>query len=187
MKMFLVFLVTFLAFCSAAPSPCCTENQWESGVSFFDQDKKIFVFGNMAYDYTNLRQYARTVTDVDGQRTFETDILLFANKTGYSILSANGKEQCRKFSIPTPMDQFCIPSNATYLNTFTIGGSLSVDNWRIDMKDETSFVGITSTGCIPVSATGAYSRYDLTEESYFNYVSGIANTTIFNPPSICSN
>jgi len=182
-----ILVCSLVALCFSAPTPCCTVDQFESAFSFYDQDQKEFIFGWTAYDYTNLREFSVIFSDVDYKDNNATVINFYANNTGYVITFTNGKNECKKIALNQQMTQFCVPNNAQYLNTVTIGGSLSVDNWSATESSESGFLSMTSTGCIPVSYTGVFSRYNVDNVGYVNYVAGISNSSIFNVPAICQN
>ncbi|GFN86264.1 mammalian ependymin-related protein 1-like [Plakobranchus ocellatus] len=178
--MHLLYLATFtaaavtLGFGQTSPEPpkCCIDRQFtvtigEVGGSVYPlTGNTVFVDGYilLAYDYYKQRVGAETHRkQPDGSEKVTRVLTDFAAKRQY----VDENNVCSILAITEPMEEPCLPANASFVGTATFGygsASLEVNTWEYESSTDKGRVLIrrtfTKSGCVPVV------------ESYYGMVEG---------------
>jgi len=180
------FCLGLFALSQAVPPFCCTTNQWSGMVASWDPQMTFFSFGYIAYDYTNMREFFTAIEMEGNDRVNVTYILDYNLQKGYRVYTYFGGDRCKEFPLNGPMQQYCIPNGAVFRGNFTIGQTLWANAWELIQGDTKAYLQITSSGCIPIRATGqTFGRNpNVDKENYFNIVNSV-NPAVFTAPSFC--
>ncbi|KAF4801064.1 ependymin related 1 [Turdus rufiventris] len=116
-------------------------------------------------------------------------ILLYKDAVMFQIEQVT--KLCSKISLTEPWDPYDIPANSTYEDQYSIGGpgdEVTVQEWsdRKPARKLESWVGIyTVKDCYPVQETYTKNYSVTTSTRFFDIHPGIADPSIFTPPSTC--
>jgi len=183
--LFIAFVLSLLALTSAQSYHCCTVNQWSALINNWDPMKEFFAFGDMAYDFTNNREFFTAIEHENGTRVNVTYIMLWASNKYYRIFTHLGRAQCHTFPLFGKMQPYCVPSMMMLRGNYTIGGTLSVNVYEWMGGDSKGHVQVSSDGCVPVKSDVFTMRNPNADtEEYFDWVPAV-NPSIFTPPSYC--
>eukprot|EP01092_Planopodium_desertum_P003360 TRINITY_DN15_c0_g2_i1.p2 TRINITY_DN15_c0_g2~~TRINITY_DN15_c0_g2_i1.p2 ORF type:complete len:219 (+),score=70.64 TRINITY_DN15_c0_g2_i1:30-659(+) len=176
----LVFALLF-AVVFAAPSPCCTPNQWNGKQVSWDPYRFVRREVTINYDYTNQRERF-DVQDYHGAPVVYSILILYQSNTMYTFNTTS----CAKTSLTTPMRQFCVPSNATYAGTITIGET-SANVWQEVYGDyRIDTIHTNDASCIPINIVAVdAARFDVDFNEFWN-VQASVNPAVFTVPPACS-
>jgi len=180
--------VLALALVALVSAYCCTPDQWSGRVSNWDPSRNVMSWGEIAYDYTNLREYFTAVERAQFPDRFvnTTYILLYSSQTGYAITEDNGQTTCKQFDLQYQMTQYCVQPPAINRWNVTVGGSLEGSVYHWQGQEAAGFALVAeAAGCIPISARQYFQRNkNVDEEEYYDVISSV-NPAVFTPPSFC--
>jgi len=117
------------------------------------------------------------------------DIIFLAKQAKQYHVDYN-KKTCSVTSFPGPFEQNCVPVGAKLTSTVTVGGSLKCNVYVTAQANNTFEVSVvTASGCVPVNNVH-FDESSKTQQvdiaNFWDYVPGIKDPTVFNPPSFCS-
>nr|XP_009931993.1 PREDICTED: mammalian ependymin-related protein 1 [Opisthocomus hoazin] len=116
-------------------------------------------------------------------------ILLYNDAVMFQIEQVT--KLCSKIALTEPWDPYDIPANSTYEDQYYIGGpgdKIMVQEWsdRKPARKLESWVGIyTVKDCYPVQETYTRNYSVTTSTRFFDLQLGIADPSVFTPPSTC--
>ncbi|KFP26337.1 Mammalian ependymin-related protein 1, partial [Colius striatus] len=116
-------------------------------------------------------------------------ILLYKDAVMFQIEQVT--KLCSKIALTEPWDPYDIPANSTYEDQYYIGGpgdQVMVTEWsdRKPARKLESWVGVyTVKDCYPVQETYTKNYSVTTSTRFFDLQLGIADPSVFNPPSTC--
>eukprot|EP01112_Ceratiomyxa_fruticulosa_P019343 TRINITY_DN631_c0_g1_i1.p1 TRINITY_DN631_c0_g1~~TRINITY_DN631_c0_g1_i1.p1 ORF type:complete len:221 (+),score=44.92 TRINITY_DN631_c0_g1_i1:77-739(+) len=184
-----LLLVCLLSFVIAAYSqaPCCTPNQWQD-YNFNWEPYRGFAAGiNITYDAVNTRTVAQIFENVGPERTRSLDIIaLYASKQIFMIDWK--RNRCVLADLTEPFEKACIPQQANFLTSITLGGSLNAYVFGWESFNGTYDISIVSAdgNCWPISNKILTGQSQIVDgDDSWNVTPGVANTNIFTPPSFC--
>lgn len=170
---------------------CCTPDQWEGFVgevvgvarkrSF--RPPSITALGmQLSYDATNSK-IESTAYVRDKQIKHIVD---FPDKKLYVVMD----DRCKEFNFTRPFKKFCTEgANKTGSMYYGVGdGALQADNYFGTTRNFVASATVTQDGCVPIGEVGwgkMRRDYVIFTVGYVNITSGIADPSIFNPPSSC--
>jgi len=166
----------------------CVPPVWEGLEINYDIQQDFRGFFNISYDSTNQRVRVFAAEEAGNRRgRFET-IALFQSKTLYEI--DHVANRCRKVPLNQPFEPDCLPSNATFATSATLGITLPVDVYRVQFGNGQDVVRgevvVAHAGNVPVSSLTFSPRAGLDHSNFFDITLGIKNPIVFTPPSICN-
>uniref|UniRef100_A0A8C9N909 Mammalian ependymin-related protein 1 n=1 Tax=Serinus canaria TaxID=9135 RepID=A0A8C9N909_SERCA len=121
--------------------------------------------------------------------TFFEYILLYKDAVMFQIEQVT--KLCSKIALTEPWDPYDIPANSTYEDQYYIGGpgdEVMVQEWsdRKPARKLESWVGVyTVKDCYPVQETYTKNYSVTTSTRFFDIHPGIADPSVFTPPSTC--
>ncbi|XP_057232947.1 mammalian ependymin-related protein 1 [Malurus melanocephalus] len=116
-------------------------------------------------------------------------ILLYKDAVMFQIEQVT--KLCSKIALTEPWDPYDIPANSTYEDQYYIGGpgdEIMVQEWsdRKPARKSESWVGVyTVKDCYPVQETYTKNYSVTTSTRFFDIHLGIADPSVFTPPSTC--
>ncbi|NXJ87091.1 EPDR1 protein, partial [Trogon melanurus] len=116
-------------------------------------------------------------------------ILLYKDAVMFQIEQVT--KLCSKIALTEPWDPYDIPANSTYEDQYYIGGpgdEIMVQEWsdRKPARKLESWVGVyTVKDCYPVQETYTKNYSVTTSTRFFDLQLGIADPSVFTPPSTC--
>ncbi|NWZ92257.1 EPDR1 protein, partial [Nesospiza acunhae] len=116
-------------------------------------------------------------------------ILLYKDAVMFQIEQVT--KLCSKIALTEPWDPYDIPANSTYEDQYYIGGpgdEVMVQEWsdRKPARKLESWVGVyTVKDCYPVQETYTKNYSVTTSTRFFDIHPGIADPSVFTPPSTC--
>ncbi|XP_008939599.1 PREDICTED: mammalian ependymin-related protein 1 [Merops nubicus] len=116
-------------------------------------------------------------------------ILLYKDGVMFQIEQVT--KLCSKIALTEPWDPYDIPANSTYEDQYYIGGpgdQIMVQEWsdRKPARKSESWVGVyTVKDCYPVQETYTKNSSVTTSTRFFDLQLGIADPSVFTPPSTC--
>ncbi|KAJ7415819.1 hypothetical protein WISP_76044 [Willisornis vidua] len=122
-------------------------------------------------------------------RRFFEYILLYKDAVMFQIEQVT--KLCSKIALTDPWDPYDIPANSTYEDQYYIGGpgdEIMVQEWsdRKPARKLESWVGVyTVKDCYPVQETYTKNYSVTTSTRFFDIHLGIADPSVFTPPSTC--
>jgi len=166
-------------------SICCTPDQYTGYAFTWDVEHSWEAGMNITYDYTGQRISTRIFERQDGQerRSLET-IVLFKSNQAFTI--DWNSQTCRADKPSHSLEQDCVPSNADLLAQPTIGGSLPAYLARYVGPDGEHVHETRAKGsCFPIETVTTHAQWGTSTTSFFDYVNGISNSSVFDVPSFC--
>jgi len=182
MKAALLIFAALIAYICAAPSPCCTPDQWTGDVLEWDDELDFFVVRHFTYDARLNR--LRADNEIHHTRTFKnTEILFYNNRVAYRIEAG----VCRKLTLSGNFQRICLPSNSTYEATVSIGNSLATDLFNFRDRARGVYLDdlVTSAECLPVTSMLITPRVRHEYSEVWNVVTSV-DPTSFQIPDICN-
>ncbi|XP_032938661.1 mammalian ependymin-related protein 1 isoform X1 [Catharus ustulatus] len=175
---------------AAAAEPCQAPRQWEGRTVFYEHGSGRNTRAAVSYDGLNqrLRVLEERKALIPCKKFFEY-ILLYKDAVMFQIEQVT--KLCSKISLTEPWDPYDIPANSTYEDQYSIGGpgdEVMVQEWsdRKPARKLESWVGIyTVKDCYPVQETYTKNYSVTTSTRFFDIHPGIADPSIFTPPSTC--
>ncbi|XP_061852672.1 mammalian ependymin-related protein 1 [Colius striatus] len=175
---------------AAGPEPCQAPLQWEGRTVSYDHSTGRNTRAAVSYDGPNqrLRILEERKALIPCKKFFEY-ILLYKDAVMFQIEQVT--KLCSKIALTEPWDPYDIPANSTYEDQYYIGGpgdQVMVTEWsdRKPARKLESWVGVyTVKDCYPVQETYTKNYSVTTSTRFFDLQLGIADPSVFNPPSTC--
>eukprot|EP01111_Echinosteliopsis_oligospora_P017292 TRINITY_DN743_c0_g1_i1.p1 TRINITY_DN743_c0_g1~~TRINITY_DN743_c0_g1_i1.p1 ORF type:complete len:237 (-),score=36.72 TRINITY_DN743_c0_g1_i1:79-753(-) len=171
-----------------SPSPCCTPDQWQGYNFAWDYERDFRAGLNISYDATNSLM-AIALSESHGpehQRTY--DIISNYDLKRQYIYDFRRKE-CYTTDLTEEFPKECIPDDAQFLASATIGATLPVDIFGFRVN-ETLIFATVAANCIPVEATtiirdNGRGEPDASTSHFWDITAGIADPSVFTPNAAC--
>ncbi|XP_071492279.1 development-specific protein LVN1.2-like [Diadema antillarum] len=201
----LLMLVAVVAV--SAQKRCCTPDQFMAGVgsTIGESDPgPTALYSNSygAYDFTNKRFGLNvTIAFLNDTSISYRLIQKFSTAGNFQWIIYDQYKLCIKQPVTAPAFQNCVPENATFYDTMSIGGpsGLMVDVWSYEMStpkdpvDGRVSATVIPKNCYPVGNSFVGVRYQgsesvpmVTTSGVFNMTEGIPNPDAwFTLPSYC--
>ncbi|XP_032844775.2 mammalian ependymin-related protein 1 [Tyto alba] len=141
-----------------------------------------------SFPYGKWDELLAILCKVTRERFFEY-ILLYKDAVMFQIEQVT--KLCSKIALTEPWDPYDIPANSTYEDQYYIGGpgdEIMVQEWsdRKPARKLESWVGVyTVKDCYPVQETYTKNYSVTTSTRFFDLQLGIADPSVFTPPSTC--
>ncbi|XP_068059723.1 mammalian ependymin-related protein 1 [Anomalospiza imberbis] len=175
---------------AAGAEPCQAPRQWEGRTVFYEHGSGRNTRAAVSYDGPNQR--VRILEErkalIPCKKFFEY-ILLYKDAVMFQIEQVT--KLCSKIALTEPWDPYDIPANSTYEDQYYIGGpgdEVMVQEWsdRKPARKLESWVGVyTVKDCYPVQETYTKNYSVTTSTRFFDIQPGIADPSVFTPPSTC--
>ncbi|KAL4237796.1 hypothetical protein ACF0H5_002508 [Mactra antiquata] len=184
-------LLAYLAVCWAqVTKPCATPTEWE-GIRVMT-DTSIPFKEAAKYTYDALNRRTRAIVEV--QQVIGVDY--------YDVLHLYNEDKEYRFHLKTktcnvtkprhPFFEIRVPSSSELLFDANVGAAqipgeyLTVQNWDTTFVDGDKYsITVTSTNCIPVSATYYRKNVGFIIENFYNVKLGISDPLAFLQRSEC--
>ncbi|KAM3679849.1 LOW QUALITY PROTEIN: mammalian ependymin-related protein 1 [Ammospiza maritima maritima] len=175
---------------AAGAEPCQAPRQWEGRTVFYEHGSGRNTRAAVSYDGPNqrLRILEERKALIPCKKFFEY-ILLYKDAVMFQIEQVT--KLCSKIALTEPWDPYDIPANSTYEDQYYIGGpgdEVMVQEWsdRKPARKLESWVGVyTVKDCYPVQETYTKNYSVTTSTRFFDIHPGIADPSVFTPPSTC--
>ncbi|NXV55562.1 EPDR1 protein, partial [Molothrus ater] len=185
-----VLLLRGGAAAAAGAEPCQAPRQWEGRTVFYEHGSGRNTRAAVSYDSPNqrLRILEERKALIPCKKFFEY-ILLYKDAVMFQIEQVT--KLCSKIALTEPWDPYDIPANSTYEDQYYIGGpgdEVMVQEWsdRKPARKLESWVGVyTVKDCYPVQETYTKNYSVTTSTRFFDIHLGIADPSVFTPPSTC--
>ncbi|NXD52296.1 EPDR1 protein, partial [Corvus moneduloides] len=185
-----VLLLRGGAAAAAGAEPCQAPRQWEGRTVFYEHGSGRNTRAAVSYDGPNqrLRILEERKALIPCKKFFEY-ILLYKDAVMFQIEQVT--KLCSKIALTEPWDPYDIPANSTYEDQYYIGGpgdEVMVQEWsdRKPARKLESWVGVyTVKDCYPVQETYTKNYSVTTSTRFFDIHLGIADPSVFTPPSSC--
>ncbi|XP_062478104.1 mammalian ependymin-related protein 1 [Pezoporus occidentalis] len=174
----------------AGAEPCQAPRQWEGRTVTYEHGTGRNTRAAVSYDGPNqrLRVLEERKALIPCKKFFEY-IFLYKDAVMFQIEQVT--KLCSKVALTEPWDPYDIPANSTYEDQYYIGGpgdKIMVQEWsdRKPARKLESWVGVyTVTDCYPVQETYTKNYSVTTSTRFFDLQLGIADPSVFTPPSTC--
>ncbi|XP_040520223.1 mammalian ependymin-related protein 1 isoform X2 [Gallus gallus] len=174
----------------AGAEPCRAPGQWEGRSVRYDHGTGRNTRAAVSYDGLNqrLRILEERKALIPCKKFFEY-ILLYKDAVMFQIEQVT--KLCSKIALTEPWDPYDIPTNSTFEDQYYIGGpgdQIMVQEWsdRKPARKLESWVGVyTVKDCYPVQETYTKNYSVTTSTRFFDLKLGIADPSVFTPPSTC--
>ncbi|XP_068261228.1 mammalian ependymin-related protein 1 [Nyctibius grandis] len=175
---------------AAGAEPCQAPRQWEGRAVFYEHGTGRNTRAALSYDGPSqrLRILEERKALIPCKKFFEY-ILLYKDAVMFQIEQVT--KLCSKIALTEPWDPYDIPANSTYEDQYYIGGpgdQIMVQEWsdRKPARKLESWVGVyTVKDCYPVQETYTKNYSVTTSTRFFDLQLGIADPSVFTPPSTC--
>ncbi|XP_072175843.1 development-specific protein LVN1.2-like [Diadema setosum] len=188
----LSLLLTLVAVVAVnAQKRCCTPKQFMAGVGATVGESDpgptaLFVSSYGAYDFTNKRFGLNvTISFLNDTSTSYRLIQKFSQAGNFQWIIFDQYKLCIKEPVTAPTIQNCVPENATFYGTMSVGGpsGLMVDLWTYVMStpkdpvDGTASATVIQKNCYPVGNSFVGVSYQGSEPVPMVSTSGVFNMT----------
>ncbi|OXB56215.1 hypothetical protein ASZ78_003238 [Callipepla squamata] len=207
----LLLLGGLMARGGAGAEPCRAPGQWEGRSVRYEHGTGRNTRAAVSYDGLNQRlrilEERKALIPCKNNASCGLGLSSFYNGKEIRALRADGDvgrradavmfqiEQvtklCSKTALTEPWDPYDIPANSTFEDQYYIGGpgdQIMVQEWsdRKPARKLESWVGVyTVKDCYPVQETYTKNYSVTTSTRFFDLKLGIADPSVFTPPSTC--
>jgi len=188
--MYVVLFVVAMAAGALAqvPSACPGPKMFEARFSRYDKERKMTVYGRIAYDAEEERVREFEEADITGKKTVYDRLILHKQNIMYEINS-----DTKECNITTPPHAFMpigVPPDAKYLGEGSIGPTgvanehVTVAAFGAEFNGGDYMITVTYPDCYPV--TRAFNGRDFHDMTmYYDEIQGIVDPDVFFPPKEC--
>jgi len=185
-----ITLLSVVSTFAQTPSACCSPDQWQAYDFDWDPERDFRAGLNISYDATN-QQIAVGLSEAHGPERSRTYDIISIWSTKKSYIYDYHKKECFTTEITEEFPKQCVPTNAKFLNSATIGITLNVNVFGFQQNDTYIFSTVTADTCVPVTTTTIRSdngrgEPDVSTQNIWDVTPGIANTSVFDIPSSCA-